>query len=405
VPTDDTAPDGYGPDHLPYGVILRDGVHRPAVRLGQDAVDLRVLAHAGLLGEDTAWVDAADLTPFLAAGRPTWEATREAVRDRLESGAVPDEAIVPLAELPAQPLPFTVADYVDFYSSVHHATNVGRLFRPEDPDPLPPAWRHLPIGYHGRAGTVVPSGTSIRRPRGQVAVADGTGPPSYGPTRQLDLELEVGFVVGGPPSPLGQPVPTSAAIERIMGIVLVNDWSARDIQAWEYRPLGPFLGKSFATSIGCWITPLAALGAAWRPPPSQDPPPLPHLWAEGDWALALDLEVAITPAEGDTAHVISRTTFADMWWTMPQQLAHATSNGAATRPGDLYASGTVSGPDRGTEGSLLELSRGGREPIPVGEQRRGFLEDGDTVTLRGSCPAVDGGRLTLAEVVGMIRPA
>ena len=265
-------------------------------------------------------------------------------------------------------LPFAVADYVDFYSSLHHATNVGRMFRPDD-DPLPPNWRHLPIGYHGRAGTVVPSGTPILRPHGQRGSGD------FGPTQRLDIELELGFVIGRP-STLGEPVPVERALEHVFGVVLLNDWSARDLQAWEYRPLGPFLAKSFATSISHWVAPLAQLPRTAREP--QEPPPLPYL-AEDPWAFDLPLEVELN---GTT---ITRTNADQLYWSVAQQIAHLTVNGASLRTGDLLGSGTISGPEKQQRGCLLELTWGGQEPIELADgSTRSFLEDGDEVVLRGA---------------------
>ena len=265
-------------------------------------------------------------------------------------------------------LPFEVADYVDFYASLHHAANVGRMFRPDD-DPLPPNWRHLPIGYHGRAGTVVPSGTPIRRPHGQ------RGPGDFGPTRRLDVELELGFVIGTP-SRLGEPVPIERALDHVAGVVLVNDWSARDIQAWEYRPLGPFLSKSFATSISHWLVPLDELARTDRAP--QEPEPLPYL-REAPWAFDLPLELELN------GEVIARTNARHLYWSAAQQIAHLTVNGAALRTGDLLASGTISGPEKSERGCLLELSWNGEEPIALAAgETRTFLEDGDEVTLRGA---------------------
>jgi fumarylacetoacetase len=285
-----------------------------------------------------------------------------------------------------------VADYVDFYSSLEHATNIGRLFRP-DAEPLLPNWRHLPVGYHGRAGAVVVGGTPVVRPRGQAKGPDDPE-PRFGPSRRLDIELELGFVVGVG-STLGVPVPGSAFRDHVFGVVLVNDWSARDVQAWEYQPLGPFLGKSFATSISPWVTPLALLEGRFTSAPPQDPEPLPYLRIPGEWALDVELEVELSGT------VVSRTNARGLYWTMPQQLAHATVNGASLRTGDLFASGTISGPDPGSEGSLIELTRNGAHPIRLGDgSTRTFLEDGDTVVLRGRA-----GDVELGEVAGTILPA
>jgi fumarylacetoacetase len=262
------------------------------------------------------------------------------------------------------------------------------MFRP-DSEPLLPNWRNLPVGYHGRAGTVVVSGTPVRRPRGQSKPADADA-PRFGPSQRLDIELELGFVVGVP-STLGEPVAASAFREHVFGVVLVNDWSARDIQAWEYVPLGPFLGKSFATSISAWVTPLALLEDRRVAAPGQDPEPLPSLRLDGDWAFDIPLEVELNGT------VVSTGNARGLYWTMPQQLAHATSNGACIRTGDLMASGTISGPERGSEGSLIELTWNGKEPLTLGDGgERTFLEDGDEVVLRGD---------PLGEVRGRIVPS
>jgi fumarylacetoacetase len=324
----------------------------------------------------------------MARGPDAWREIRAEARERIERGSA---RLVPLSELEVH-LPFEPSDYVDFYSSLEHATNLGRMFRP-DAEPLLPNWRHLPVGYHGRAGTIVPSGTPVVRPCGQAKPPSEAG-PRFGPSRRLDFELELGFVVGVP-SRLGQPVPTSAFRDHVFGVVLVNDWSARDIQAWEYQPLGPFLGKSFATSIGAWVTPLEALEPARMPAPAQDPEPLPYLRAEADWALDLALQVELN------GQAVSRTNARSLYWTMPQQLAHATANGAAVRTGDLFASGTISGTEPDSLGSLIELTWNGGRPLHLADgTERTFLEDGDEVVLRGSA-----GTVQLAEVRGRIEPA
>jgi fumarylacetoacetase len=356
------------------------GPARVGFRVGHGVVDLA--AHG--LG---AVFSTPSLNAFLALGRTAWEDVVARVSELVDGGA----ELIPLEETTAH-LPFEVADYVDFYSSLEHATNLGRLFRP-DAEPLLPNWRRLPVGYHGRAGTVVVSGTPVVRPSGQAkAVSDAE--PSFGPSRRLDFELELGFVVGVG-SALGTPVAGSAFREHVFGVALVNDWSARDIQAWEYQPLGPFLGKSFATSISAWITPLALLEGNLVAGPEQDPEPLPYLRVEGEWALDAELEVDI----GDT--VVSRTNARGLYWTMPQQLAHATVNGASLRTGDLFVSGTISGPEHGSEGSLIELTQNGAHPIRLGDgSEREFLEDGDEVVLRGRA-----GEIELGEVRGVVLPA
>jgi len=292
-------------------------------------------------------------------------------------------------------LPFTVADYVDFYSSEQHALNVGRIFRPDSPD-LPDAWRHLPIGYHGRSGTVVVSGTDVRRPNGIRRLPSGE--IAFGPCTRLDLEAEVAFVVGVG-SELGRPVAGSSIADHVFGVVLLNDWSARDIQSFEYVPLGPFLGKSFATSVSAWVLPLAALEAAHVRPPARDPVPLGPLDDSGwpPWGLDLTLEVQLNGS------VVSSPPFASMYWTAAQQLGHLTANGAALRTGDLFASGTVSGSQESQWGSLLELSWGGERPVRLDDgSARSFLEDGDLVVLRASAPAPGGGHVKLGEVRGRV---
>jgi fumarylacetoacetase len=292
-------------------------------------------------------------------------------------------------------MPFEVGDYVDFYASLDHATNVGRIFRP-DQEPLLPNWRHLPVGYHGRGGTVVPSGTPVVRPSGQrKGDESSTGGPVFGPSTRLDIEAELGFVIGAS-TRLGEPIAAGDFADHVFGVVGLNDWSARDIQAWEYVPLGPFLGKSFATSISAWVTPLAALDAAWTGLPGQDPEPLPYLAPGATQGLDLDVEVVLN------GEVVSRPPYRSMYWSPAQMLAHLTVNGASTRAGDLFASGTISGPEKDQRGSFLELCWGGQEPMAGG---RTFLEDGDEVVLRYSAPGTGGGRIWLGDVVGRIEPA
>jgi fumarylacetoacetase len=372
--------------HLPYGVVVIDGRPRPAVRVGDRALDLAAAEAAGLL-DAGGTLRAGSLNPFLAAGPEIWRA----VRDRLP-GLVAEQRLLHPLSTPV--LPFEVGDYVDFYSSEHHATNAGRIFRPGQP-PLLPNWKHLPVGYHGRAGTVIVSGTPVTRPCGQLRSPDG--PPTFGPSARLDVEAEVGFVIGVPSA---TPITVDRFADHVFGVVLVNDWSARDLQGWEAQPLGPFLSKSFATSIGAWITPLAALEAAWVPLPPQEPPVLDYLREP----VRRGLDLALTIRWNGT--VVSRPPFATMYWTPAQQLAHLTVAGASVRTGDLYASGTVSGPDRDQVGSFLELSWGGAEPIELADgSERTFLRDGDTVTIEATALGIDGEPISLAEVTGTIRPA
>ncbi|GHJ23656.1 fumarylacetoacetase [Streptomyces albus] len=393
----------FGPDNLPYGLFStpdRPGHRRLGVRYGDDVLDLGAAADA--FGSAHAEVlRAPSLNPLLAAGRPVWQAVRSQVRSWLTEEAHRETAarhLLPLSGVQLH-LPFEVADYVDFYASEHHATNVGRIFRP-DSDALTPNWKHLPIGYHGRAGTVVVSGTPVVRPQGQRKPPQETA-PVFGPSQRLDIEAEVGFVVGTP-SQQGRPVALADFREHVFGVTLVNDWSARDIQAWEYVPLGPFLGKSFATSVSPWITPLDALDAARVAPPSRDFPLLPYLddAADGIEPGGYDLRITVEL----NGHVIAEPPFSGMYWTAAQQLAHLTVNGASLRTGDLYASGTVSGPEKGQRGCLLELTWGGNEPLELPDGKRTFLEDGDEVTLRAWAPGPDGTRIGLGEVTGRVLP-
>ena len=393
-------PDGhlFGLDTLPYGSFrLRDDPRpRVGVAIGDAVLDLGAAA-TDLLPSHGGLFERGDLEGLLGAGPVAWAQVRAALRGWL--GAVDlDEAVEralhPVADV-TMLLPFPVADYVDFYSSEAHATNVGRIFRPDSP-PLPPNWKHLPIGYHGRAGTVVPSGTPIRRPYGQRRTVQGD--VVFGASTRLDVEAELGFVVGTP-STLGKPVLMESFADHVFGVCLVNDWSARDIQAWESIPLGPFLGKSFATSISSWVVPLAALDAARVEPPVRDPRPLPYLDDTGlePWGLDLAFELRVN---GD---VLSRPPFATTYWTGAQQLAHLTVNGASLRTGDLYASGTVSGPEKGQRGCLLELTWGGAEPFGLSDgTSRTFLEDGDEVVITATAPGPGGTRLGLGEVRGAV---
>jgi fumarylacetoacetase len=387
------ADDPFGIHNLPYGVVtVGGGRPRIAVRVGDHVLDVGAVERAGLI-EAGGTLQADTLNPFLALGRPHWTAVRERLVELLTGQAHRGRVaplLVPLADVTPR-LPFEVGDYVDFYSSIEHATNLGRLLRPGT-EPLLPNWRHLPIGYHGRSGTVVVSGTDVVRPSGQRKTPDG---PVFGPTERLDIEAEVGFVVGAG-STLGAPVPVTDFAEHVFGVVLVNDWSARDLQAWEYQPLGPFLGKSFATSVSAWVVPLEALAAARVAAPVQEPAVLPYL-ADDRTGYDISIEVVWNGS------VVSRPPFGQLYWTPAQQLAHLTVNGASVRPGDLYASGTVSGPERAEVGSFIELTWGGAEPVKLDDGRlRTFLEDGDTVTLTATAPGPDGAVIGFGEVVGRI---
>lgn len=384
---------GFGIGHLPYGAFSRAGVsRRVGVRIGDHVLDL-----APALGDDV--FAAPSLNAFLARGRAAWSDVRSRITDALTdpaSQAAVEPHLVPLDEVELH-LPFDVADYVDFYCSLEHASNVGRIFRP-DQEPLKPNWRHLPVGYHGRAGTVAVSGTPVTRPRGQRKPPEA-GTPVFEPSQRLDIEAELGFVVGAP-SPAGTAVPISAFAEHVFGVALVNDWSARDIQAWESVPLGPFLGKSFATSVAAWVTPLEALEAARVPGCEQDPAPLRYLQRVEPWGLDLTLGVRVNGTE------VSRPPYVRMYWTPDQMLAHLTVNGASLRPGDLYASGTVSGDTRDQRGSMLEVAWNGAEPVKLADgSTRAFLDDGDTVTLTATAPGPYGQHLTLGEVTSAVQPS
>ena len=378
--------------NLPYGVFGSDA--RIGVAIGDSILDLRACAKTGLLNglpPATAPACTADsLNALLALGRDHWSPLRRRLTELLEAASSQRPQVEPLLTpriSAAMRLPAVIGDYTDFFTSLYHASNVGNLFRPGNP--LAPNYKHLPIGYHGRASSIVVSGTPLHRPAGQIQEAQ------FGPTRALDYELEVGVFVG-PGNPLGQPVPIAEARSHIFGLCLLNDWSARDIQVWESQPLGPFLAKSFATTISPWIIPLEALEpfcAPAFPRPAGDPAPLPYLYSPEDQARGgIDIIVEVWLASqrmresGEAPIRISRGNFRDTYWTIAQMLAHHTSNGCNLRPGDLFGSGTVSGPTRESLGCLLELTRRGAEPfhLPTGEERR-YLENGDEVTLRAYC--------------------
>ncbi|MFF9088923.1 fumarylacetoacetase [Streptomyces sp. NPDC014991] len=393
--------DPFGPHNLPYGVFSPAGSTERTigVRLGDHVLD--VGGAAAVLGSPhRSLLDGPTLNPLLAAGRDTWSDVRRDlvswVTDPAHRATV-EPLFRPLSEVTLH-LPFEVADYVDFYASEHHARNAGRIFRPDAADSLMPNWKHLPVGYHGRAGTVVVSGTDVVRPSGQRK-GPGDPAPVFGPSVRLDIEAEVGFVVGAPSQP-GRPVGLGDFREHVFGLCLLNDWSARDIQAWEYVPLGPFLAKSFATSVSAWITPLEALEHARVAPPERTHPLLPYL---DDTAPGVDpggYDLRISVAIND--HVVSEPPFSTMYWTAAQQLAHMTVNGAPLRTGDLYGSGTVSGPAEHQRGSLLELTWNGRDPLELPDGKRTFLEDGDVVTFTAWAPGADGRRVGLGEVTGRV---
>ncbi|MGE2716217.1 fumarylacetoacetate hydrolase family protein [Mycolicibacterium litorale] len=377
----------FGTTTLPYGVIQPPGLDpRVAVAVGECALDLAALVDSP---EEFAQ---STLNPFMAKGPARWSEVRELVKVRVAAGVSPHhDDVYRLAEVEVRS-PVEVADFVDFFSGIEHATNMGHILRPTDENPLKPNYRHLPVGYHGRAGTVLPSGVHIVRPSGQVLSEDGV---VFTPSRRLDVEVELGYVVGMP-SPLGTPVPAGALRDHVFGVVLLIDWSARDIQAWEYQPLGPFLAKSFATSISSWVIPLDALD--WVDGPRQVPEVLPHLQTAEPRNPAISIEVELNGT------VISRPDSGKLYWSPAQQLAHMTSNGASLRTGDLYGTGTISSTAREHMGSLMELSWGGTEDIVLADGRtRRFLEDGDEIVLRGFI----GGDTSrpLGEVSSRILPA
>ena len=398
---------GVAPDHpfglatLPYGSYT--AAHhaeefRVGVAIGDSVLDLTTATDRLLPGRAHLF-SSGSLDDFLAAGDGAWtqvraDVTRWLSRDDFRPAI--EDLIIPARAVQLR-LPFAVADYVDFYASEYHATNVGRIFRP-DGEPLAPNWKHLPVGYHGRAGSVVVSGTDVRRPCGQSR-PPGADLPVYGACQQLDFEAELGFVVGAH-SHLGEPVPVERFAEHVFGVCLVNDWSARDIQRWESVPLGPFLGKSFATTISPWIVPLAALEQARIRPPSRDAKQIDYLVETADWGLDIDFEVRLN------GHLIARPPYSAMYWSPAQMLAHMTGNGAALRSGDLYASGTVSGPGPGELGSLIELAWNGKRPITLPDgSTRSWLNDGDEITVSATAPGPDCARIGFGAMTGCILPA
>lgn len=390
VPGADASP--FNLQALPYGVLDAGDGPFVAVRIGDQALNLTA-AFAAHEPELADLVAEPSLDALMAAGPEQWRRVRVRVATWLGEDGGADRVgryLVPLAGTTAH-LPFTVADYVDFYASRTHAETVGAIFRP-GADALTPNWLHLPIGYHGRAGTVVVSGTDVRRPQGQRRDPDG-GPPLFGPSTKLDIECELGFVVGAPSD---TPVAVADVDQHVFGVVLLNDWSARDIQAWEYVPLGPFLGKSFATSVSAWVLPTAALYGARVAPPRREHRLLPYLAGETH-GFDVQCEVSINGT------VVSRPPYRDMYYTPGQMLAHLSVNGATVRTGDLFASGTISGPERDQRGCLLELTWDGRDPLTLADgSTRTFLQDGDEVVITATAPRVDGGRVGLGEVRGRI---
>jgi fumarylacetoacetase len=379
--------------NLPFASFRKRGEER--IRVGV-AIGEMVLDASDALGLPS-------LAAVMAMRRPERTGLRRRISELLATySSAAERAILPASEIDLL-LPCDIPDYTDFFASLHHATNVGSLFRPDKP--LAPNYKWIPIAYHGRASSIVLSGAPVRRPWGQV-IAHSV--PEYAPSRMLDYELEVGAFVG-PGNPMGQPIPIAHAEDHLFGVCLLNDWSARDIQSWEYQPLGPFLAKNFATSISPWIVTLDALEPFRSPAPARpagDPQPLPYLQASGAGAFRITLEVWLRSAKMPEPVLVSRSNFASLYWTLAQMIAHHSSNGCPLRPGDLIGSGTVSGPEKQNQGCLLEISRRGADPLPLPTgETRAFLEDGDEVVLKGWCAASNFRRIGLGECRGLILPA
>lgn len=408
------SPDSHFPiQNLPYGIFTppEGGPPRVGVRIGDWVLDTAVLQHQGFFNgphlQDHAIFDQPTLNPFMALGKPAWQEARATLTHLLNAHTptlrddphLQAQLLHPIADVTLH-LPAQIGDFTDFYAAKEHAANVGRIFR--DPqNPLLPNWQHIPIAYHGRSSSIVLSGHPITRPHGQI-MSPGAAAPHMAPTAELDFELEVGFFTG-PGNALGQPIPITAVQDHIFGLVLVNDWSARDMQRWEYRPLGPFLAKNFATSISPWVVTLDALAPFHCPAPPQDPTPLTYLQHPQRHSYNIQLQVNLQPANSNEAYPICQTNFHHLYWSLPQMLAHHTSNGCNIRPGDLFATGAISGPTPNSYGSMLELAWHGARPLslPNGETRT-FLADGDTITLTGWC-AGDGFQVGFGAVSGTIQ--
>lgn len=405
-------PDSHFPiQSLPYGVFRRrsGGVARVGVAIGEQILDLAILEEERLFrgtGVGGPVFRSPALNPFMALGHTAWSEARRTVSRLLsadeptlrDNASLRARVLVPMAEAEML-LPAEIGDYTDFYSSREHATNMGIMLRGPD-NPLLPNWLHLPVAYHGRSSSIVVSGTDLHRPQGQTK-ADNADAPTFGPSKAVDFELEIGFFIG-PGNELGRPIPIDHAAEHIFGMVLVNDWSARDIQKWEYQPLGPFLAKNFGTSISPWVVPLAALEPFRTAGPVQEPTPLPYLRSTGAWAFDINLEVALQSPRMDRPQRICASNSKHLYWNICQQLAHHTVNGCNLRPGDLLATGTISGPSADSFGSLLELTWRGSKPISLpGGETRTFIQDGDRITMTGWCQG-HSYRVGFGEVTGRI---
>ncbi|EPS61403.1 hypothetical protein M569_13391 [Genlisea aurea] len=409
-------PDSHFPiQNLPFGVFKPqpESEPRPAVAIGEFVVDLSVLADAGLFGgpylRNTDCFHQPNLNKFLGLGRPAWKEARATLQKLLsadestlrDNASLKQKALLPSSKVQLL-LPIAIGDYTDFFASQHHARNCGVMFRgPENPINL--NWFHIPIAYHGRASSIVVSGTDVIRPRGQASQSPKS-PPYFGPSNKLDFELEMAAVVG-PGNELGKPIDISEAADHIFGLVLMNDWSARDIQAWEYVPLGPFLGKSFSTTISPWIVTLDALEPFISHPAEQIPPPFPYLTEKEPKHYDISLQVSIVPSGEQHESVVTRSNFKHLYWTITQQLAHHTVNGCNLRPGDLLGTGTISGPEADSLGCLLELTWNGQKPLSLdGNISRTFLLDGDEVIFTGCCKG-DGYIIGFGKCSGKILPS
>ena len=400
--------------NLPFGVFRpAQGSARVGVAIGEFVLDLAVLEERGLLRfpelQGRRIFSEGALNAFMSLGRSAWQRTRSTLQHLLSSetpdlrddATLREQAFHRQSEVTMQ-LPARIGDYTDFYSSYHHAHNVGTMLRGAE-NALMPNWKWLPVGYHGRSSSIVPSGTDVRRPHGQIKPPDADA-PIFCPTRSLDYELEMAFFVG-PGNELGQPIPIAQAHDHIFGMVLMNDWSARDMQAWEYQPLGPFLAKNFCTSISPWVVMLEALEPFRRPAPHQDPEPLPYLRPVENATYDIKLEARLQTSTMDAPHVITRSNFQHLYWSIAQQLAHHSVGGCNLQPGDLLASGTISGPTEDSRGCMLELTWRGANPLslPNGESRK-WLDDGDTLTITGHCEG-EGYCVGFGEVTGRVLPA
>ncbi|GAB4830772.1 hypothetical protein Ancab_004805 [Ancistrocladus abbreviatus] len=408
-------PDSHFPiQNLPYGVFKPEPASkpRPGVAIGDYVLDLSEIAAAGLF--DGPLLKGSDcfhqptLNKFVAMGRPAWKEARATIQKLLSSteptlrddASLRQKSLIPMSKVEML-LPTEIGDYTDFFASLHHATNCGIIFVGKE-NPVPLNWFYLPIAYHGRASSIVISGTDIIRPRGQH-FPPANSPPSFGPSQKLDFELEMAAIVG-PGNELGKPVDVNEAADHIFGLVLMNDWSARDIQRWEYIPLGPFLGKSFGTTISPWIVTLEALEPFACEAPKQDPPPLPYLAEKISRNYDISLEVQIKPAEQEQSFLITKSNFKNLYWTLTQQLAHHTINGCNLRPGDLLGTGTISGAEPDSLGCLMELTWNGQRPLSLNGTTREFLEDGDEVIFTGFCKG-DGYKIGFGTCAGKILPS